>query len=403
MLKQHTYGETWQNESEGFYRIQPNPKFTFNSPMLGAYCGIDYYSSTMNGAYYYLMQFLGNDVYANNVSIVYNFSSPVQNSLFGVRYFLDFAKNLESKCPGRMHIAEESDEAVVWENEQALPIGFAVSDRITDFEVTDEIRCIENQNKLVRAVTGTDANAFEWMQTSSFHTENCTLTDSGDWTNTYYNRNQDGEPVRIYYEYDCREDGPVFLESNFRDGTLTVTDVNGTQDISCKQNRQVYLGQHSKGDSIGIVFESKDIFLGLCGLNLFRFSDERWEEIYQELSAHAFETASVSNTRMDGTIKMDKEGYVLFTIIQDGGWKVYCDGREMPTVKIGGALLAASVPEGSHELSIRYSVPGLRTGGILSVISVVLLIFLAAGKRTALRLLKKSGRVNKEGRGQDAG
>ncbi|MBQ9065250.1 MAG: YfhO family protein [Blautia sp.] len=389
MMKQQQYGSLWKSGEKDFYRMAAIDGFTFNPAMIGNFYGIDYYSSTMNGSAYLLLKYLGNAVYAENVSTLYNETSPVQNSLFGIRYYLDYAHNLNDSLPGLKSIAEENNVVTVWENDTALPLGFAAADDITFFKVTNEIHCIDDQNTFLDAVCGYKTNVFTLIDPDSMETENCTLTDSSDWSSYFYSREDEGKPVRLYYSYLIMQDGPVYLESNFREGIILVTDERGTRSYDCKPTRQAYLGQYKKGETISITFESEDIFLGLCGLNLFRYDENRWMGIYNELSENGFDIKSFDNTKISGTINLENEGNVLFSIVQDGGWKVLCDGKALDSFKAGDALLCARVPSGTHDLILRYSPPGFTMGMVVTILSLIctFLVSLLNGRTHVLKAL----------------
>ena len=77
--------EKYESGKNDFYRTEMTLNQTFDPAMLYHFKGITYYSSTMNGDIYLMMERLGNRVYAQNVSTVYQ-PTPIQDMMFGVRY-----------------------------------------------------------------------------------------------------------------------------------------------------------------------------------------------------------------------------------------------------------------------------------------------------------------------------
>lgn len=53
------------------------------------------------------------------------------------------------------------------------------------------------------------------------------------------------------------------------------------------------------------------------------------------------------------------------------GWSASVDGRAVPLVEADGALLAAEVPAGEHQVEFRYRMPGLRAGLALTLLGLV--------------------------------
>jgi uncharacterized membrane protein YfhO len=97
----------------------------------------------------------------------------------------------------------------------------------------------------------------------------------------------------------------------------------------------------------------------------------KWSEVYENVCPHGLKVSSFKNTRIAGTIDMKESGLVLATIPQDGGWKVYVDGKRVEDSKALGSLMAFSVPEGEHRIEFRYHVPALVPGVIISLLAVL--------------------------------
>ena len=68
---------------------------------------------------------------------------------------------------------------------------------------------------------------------------------------------------------------------------------------------------------------------------------------------------------------------MLFTSIPfDKGWTVKVDGEKVETRKAFGAFLAIDVSAGDHVIDFSYVPKGLKTGGLISGGSIVILILL---------------------------
>ena len=374
--KAKALGEEWKSGRDDFYRIEANGGTSFNPSMLGDYHGISYYSSTMDGNLYTLLSWLGNRVYAQNVSSVYNLSSPVQNGLLGIRYFFDISGGMSGMTCNRLAVAEIKDEGIVYENLTALPVAYAVADSALTFAPDDEVRAVINQESFLEALTGERQNIFEQMKTDAFSYTNCRLSESSDWNNNHYFRENDSEPVNFDYVYTCREAGPVFLENNFRAGNFTIQVGERVQSAQAAPSKLIYLGTAEKGDKISITLRAEGVSVGCCGINLYRFSEENWEKAYRKLSEQSIEVKAAGDGFISGDILLEKESLVMATLPQDGGWTFACDGKKLKTQTIGGVMLCARVPEGKHEIKLSYHVPGLGAGTAVSVGALLALILL---------------------------
>ncbi len=393
-------GSRWKCGDDEFYRVEMNYGFTFNPSMMGDYHGMGYYSSTMNGDVYRMMRYLGNRVYAENVSTVYNTASVVQDSLFGIRYYIDSLYGLNQTRPD-LTLAEQGSPHYIWENPTALSVAYAVSSSALNWEVTDEIRGIQNQNALLNSLCGEELNVYQQMVTTEFYYENATLQESDYWEENFFFRESADAPVKFFYTYTCQESGTVMLEHNFRAGTIRVSSSKGERDVSVGSEKFCSLGAYEAGEVISITVEINDVDIGCCGLNLYRLNPELWQTAYERLASQQLQVESFENTSLEGTITMEQEGLVLATIPQDGGWEVYCDGEKAEIQLVGNTLIAVNVPAGTHTLRYEYTVPGLGLGILISVMGLAAAVWFGCPKVRGLVLKRKKQNPEPEEAGQE--
>ena len=372
-------GEEWKNDADTFYRGAMYHGFTFNPSMMGDYSGMSHYSSTMNGAVYSVMRTLGNRVYAENVSSIYNAGSPIQDSLFGIRYYYDTSFYMNTQVPWVVQ-AGGNENYAVWENPYALSAAYAVSPGALNWEPKEEVRSLRNQNEFLSALYGEPVEIFRQMETESFYYENLTLQESANWEENYFLLHDGQTTAKFYYTYVCQEPGTILLEHNYRAGTITVTTPASTRDVSVGNERFCSLGYFNAGDVITIDVVIENVQLGCCGLNLYRMDDALWQTVQEKLASQQLLVEHFENTKLTGTITMAEQGLVMATIPQDGGWKVYCDDAEVPIFLVGDALIAVSVPAGTHTLRYEYSVPGLGVGLCISIGGLLLAVWLGCPK-----------------------
>lgn len=386
------YGKKYKNDNDEFYRTEINKRWTFNDGLLGDYNGISYYSSTLNYNVYNLMQFLGNHVYAQNASTCYNNSSIVQNGIFGVRYFIDRNKNLSLNVPGIDKI-EQYGEAVIWENPTALPLAFAVSENIKSFKVTNEIRPIRNQNNLINMMYGEEINVFEKHSTTSFSYENADFSEDKNWNNCYFYRQNINSPVKINYKYISPGEVPLYIEHNYRTGKIVVTVNDVSTELDQSVERFKNIGTYPAGTEINISVEISEAGSGNVGLDMYSFNFEKWNNVYNKLNNNSLDISSFKSNKVEGTINMSSSGTVFTSIPQDGGWKVYVDGKKVTDFMIADALIGINLDSGSHEIVFKYSVPGFASGLTITVISILITLFCLWYRKNGYKLFKKKEAV----------
>jgi Bacterial membrane protein YfhO len=99
------------------------------------------------------------------------------------------------------------------------------------------------------------------------------------------------------------------------------------------------------------------------------------------MNMHAFR-----QTRIDGTIRLNQNGIVLFQMPFDAGWHAFSDGRAIPTLKVDGGLLGVALKNGEHRIELRYQPPLLYAGAAVTLLSVSVLL-LSLWKWPRIRLL----------------
>jgi uncharacterized membrane protein YfhO len=105
-----------------------------------------------------------------------------------------------------------------------------------------------------------------------------------------------------------------------------------------------------------------------------------------ERRATAMNLQSFKQTRIDGTIRVNQHGIVVFQTPFDAGWHAFSDGRPIPTLKVDGGLLGLALKDGEHRIELRYQPPLLYAGAAVTFVSFGVLL-LSLWKWPRIRLL----------------
>jgi len=105
-----------------------------------------------------------------------------------------------------------------------------------------------------------------------------------------------------------------------------------------------------------------------------------------ERRATAMNMQSFKQTRIDGTIRVNQHGIVVFQMPFDAGWHAFSDGRAMSTLKVDGGLLGVALKDGEHRIELRYQPPLLYAGAAVTLVSFGVLL-LSLWKWPRIRLL----------------
>ncbi|MBQ9414310.1 MAG: YfhO family protein [Clostridia bacterium] len=395
--KLNAYGTMWQMGDNDFYRIEtaPGTGLTFEPGTLGGYAGIAGYSSTMNTKAYTVLRYFGNRVYAEGASCVYNIGSPVQNSLFGVKYVIDFNRSLQDSLPGTIEQAVYTDGAV-YENPTALPVAFGVSDDAATWTIptperrsddnptaTEEVCGITSQNEVVNKFCGRQVDPFELIVPANEAIENAVINEGDTWDDTYFNRIDGMQPAVFRYSFVCQRAGAYYAEHNFRRNETEIEVASGDHSFKLDVfgERFKYLGSYQAGDVITITVTHDGNYNTNCGLRCFYFNEDSWQSACSQLKAQGMTVEYNGGTTLRGQITMKADGLMFTSIIDDGGWEVLCDGQSMPLESIADTFVAARIPAGTHTIELKYHVPYLGVSFAVSVLALLVILWLALWKK----------------------
>ena len=110
---------------------------------------------------------------------------------------------------------------------------------------------------------------------------------------------------------------------------------------------------------------------------LYNSSGEVWEP-----QMHASDAGK--GQIFSGTINMKKDGYFATSYPYRKGYEIHVDGRAVSAseiLKIDDTFLGIRLEEGMHEIEIRFVPPGYRTGLLISVLSLLILLALSAWRK----------------------
>lgn len=95
-------------------------------------------------------------------------------------------------------------------------------------------------------------------------------------------------------------------------------------------------------------------------------------EALSERRATALNIHSFRETRMNGTVRLDKKGILALQMPFDAGWHVFIDGRIAPLLRVDAGLVGVVVKSGEHMVELNYQPPLLLTGAALTLVSFLI-------------------------------
>ncbi len=83
---------------------------------------------------------------------------------------------------------------------------------------------------------------------------------------------------------------------------------------------------------------------------------------------------SYDKTSFTSKIVLDKENLVFYSVPYEAGWSAYVNGVKTEIIKVNNGLMAIKAPAGDNEIVFKYETPGLKTGVLITLSAVIILI-----------------------------
>ncbi|RHR25297.1 hypothetical protein DWX43_18300 [Clostridium sp. AF19-22AC] len=343
-----------ESEDSVFYRmdtlqkryLEPNRCSAYlNEAMVYGYRGLNHYSSTYDSAVGDMLLDIGYST-ERDLSIVSESVLPA-DSLFGVKYLLS-AENVAGY--EKVSSIPDANQKAVYRNPYVLGAGMLAAGSVYD-KVESKDPFIY-QNELFSNILGRKVDLYKKIepktsltdQSLNFHIPS---VGTGDLLYGYIDTEMQDLALSIDGEYRC--DYSTWLSYKiFNAG-------NGNEEHTITLDR--YSGTEQDATSY------------------FYYLDQSlFEDVIRELKSKEMTTEIFDDGHVKGNYTADEAGIMLLTIPYDDGWTARVNGEEVEIKQAANALMAVPVTEGANEIELKYHVPGVKTGILLTIAGVLLFL-----------------------------
>lgn len=387
---------------EDFFRLEYLPRSTCMDTARHHYAGITTFASSNP---YQTTLFMGDLGYAINGvnSYLYHSFVPAVDSLFGIRYVI-----LEANISGHKQLEKvtqvtlDGQTRYIYRNKLALPLGYMADSDVGSYR-SIKYHPFDSQEQLYCSLTGEWMTLYEQMELDTL-TEGASLNSA----TSFYIPGGEGdeefegtvEQTGQYFAFvDCRAADEITVLSYNADGSP-----QNTWNVVNHEPYIIDMGTLTEGQSVQVWVESDTSATG--NIYLVRLNTDLLEQAIAALREGGLTVTSMSETRIEGTVKATEDGALVLSIPYDKGWTVTVDGKPVETFPLAatlegddGALLCARVAAGEaaeHTVVLTYRAPGQLVGLLVSVISAAALALLALVSRLQRRRREKAAAVPAE-------
>ena len=386
-----------------FYRIDADGLFDnhYNSSIVSKVNSTSLFYNAMDRNYIRYMQELENADYQNMWRVGGHDSRAFLLAMNQVKYWTTKANGVPTPY-GYESISVGADADNTYYNTMFLPLGFTYDSVITE-DTFEPLTPLEKQEAFMQAVLlengGTNETDKELIYTS-FPIKYEVISNNGISVkkNIYtvkknatlqiqFDQQENAEYYLRFNNFNIDDNGAetwiISVKNDENGDTNTWKVVSSTDTFSGPNLITDFTVNLGYTESAGIAtytitFPAKGTFT-LDGLEVYAQSMDNYEAYVEKLSENTLENLEIGLSRVKGTISLDKDKILYYSIPYSTGWKATVDGKPVEIQRANIAFMAIPLEAGDHEVVLNYTTPGLAAGGGISAISI--LIFLFAFKR----------------------
>lgn len=363
-----------------FYRSEKTILRSKNDSLQVPTYGVSHFSSTFEKETERFFDALG--VLQGNAYVNYSNGTLLTDALLGIKNtFIETTDATYNERWVRKDLEDFStiasfDEGHIVTNPNALSIAYPMKAILKSMKVPTN-HPITMQNQLANALSGTTSpkNIFTKVP---YETTFENISDSP----VVYQRVQLEDNTRygtITLTFTPETEDPIYLEMS---GTM------GEEDLEMALNGEPYafypvqskpvllsVAKNQKGHPQTLQIIVRADGFEFSKLSLYSLNTTLLNERLEQTKAQELKLETFSATHFAGTMDVLEDSTVLTTIPYSTGWKVWVDGQEVETYKILDSLLGFTISKGTHRIEYRYTTPFLLEGSLVSIVSLLLLIF----------------------------
>ena len=383
--------EELEKEDPSFWRMETVQQKTTNSPSLYNYRGFTIFSSTSYERTAKLMRALG--YHGNNInSYKYTASTALLDSLFGIKYILD--KNGEQVDPLLAEV-DATEAGRLYHFDDALSVGYMMGTGLRSWEPLDR-NPFRNQQDLLRA-GGVSSDIYQSLPLVDSNSvgpedvteENVAIPSELGILDTGYNYARPAgldvweikvqlvvpqdQHVYFFFDPDKRAN---FEVKYYEDDTHLQEEGTEITRVDINEQELVDAGYRRAGEVVTVKMRAAAD--GASNITAFAVGMDpaAYRRTMDELQSNQLQVTAFSDNYIEGEITATNSGDLFLTIPHDVSWQVLVDGQPGELEMAANGLSCIPLTAGYHTVAMTFIPPSFKTGLIISVLSLVILIVL---------------------------
>lgn len=351
------------NDNNLFYKVSFDDRTIKNNGLLIDYNDMNLFSSLRNQNVYTLIKKVFGLLTIDNCNTNYFYNNPVVNAIFNIKYYIT-KNNIDY-----YNLLTTSNGYNIYQNQDATNIGFMTNKDILNLKITDNY--LDNLNNLVKTINKDDNNIikeyFPYYKNTSCTKDIC-LTNN--------------PPALIEYKFKASAKSFIYIQNNYQTG---LDKTNYTLKVNNKEIGSTFKYPYlvNKNDSIEIIINPTNDDFKDFDYHIYEINYNIYQKLIENINKNKLEITKYKNDAYFETTINVKEDTLLFTTIaSDNGWKVYVDNKQAKIDKIYDGLIGINLTPGKHQITFKYTVPGLKIGSIITLTTLLTIIVITYKKKS---------------------
>ena len=357
-----------EREKEPFYRAETTHSQTLNDDALNGYNGISAFTSSANVRVTEFMKALGYGAKNTYNRYCFEESSPVANLFLDLKYMIERdGRDRTSSVFSEVHHYEK---VYLLENTAYLPLGFLAEETLAELDFSGGDNAFFFQNALFSAATGLDANVWTPIVGSGMTVlgNGTQVEESQVQGRVSYGECETGAYVSYFFTADRPGFACVHLDLPKRNDFVVA--VNGVdvyrETISLPQ--MLAVGDLNPGDAVEVRVLCKKDETGSMTVTAALLDEDLFRWGYSILNASTLHLTSFRQTRVEGSIRCDRDGLLYTSVPQNGNWHLYVDGQEVEPTLVGDCMISVSLTQGEHSIVLKYRNRAFALGAAVTIL-----------------------------------
>lgn len=334
-INKKLYDTIEKYKSDDLYRMELIKYIGYNDGLFYGYNGITYFNSIRNEKILKTFDEKLNQTDNSNNSIVLEYFDKYLLSIFNVKYLLSID--------------------YVYENDHPLSLGFMIDKNAKDIKLESNYN--KNITNIINKFTNTTDPIYENIENQEILKKEEIEYANSKITTIKVKLNKDlilitNKKTKLSF---CIDTG----KNNY----FSIT--NGCMKINEEKISKLEVPiELNKNDIL-------EISLNDYNSNKITLIDKEIYDRNMGILEDKLLDLKYNNGIYEGNINVNKEGILFISIPNEPGINVYVDGNKTKIESILGAYIGINLKEGQHNIKIKYDVPGLKIGLIISIISFI--------------------------------